>query len=806
MELIRGEKLEDVIHGERLPVTRSLDLAAEVAEGLSHAHDKGIVHRDLKPANIILTGEGHAKIIDFGLAKLVEPLGGEGSDVETALRRETDPGIVMGTVSYMSPEQARGGKVDHRSDIFSFGITLYEMFSGQAPFRGSSGLETLHAILKESAPRLPALGSEATAEATSDLQRIVDKCLAKDPNRRYQTMKDLVVDLRSTKDLLVSGPTVPVASSLRRKRWLLPLGLAGLGALAFVTGYTILYRDSAPTEQQKPVAEPKRVAVLPFENLGPPDEAYLADGITDEIRARLAGLSELAVIGRQSSRQYKGTEKTAQQIGEELGADFLLGGTISIRRSADGQVHVRVRPQLTKASDATQQWAEVYDEDIAGPFQVETNIAQKVVEALDITLREAERRTIEKRPTENLEAYQFYLRGKDHWSRREIEEPLRMAVRMHEKAVALDPDFALAHAQLSQAHSLMYWMFFDRTAGRLQRAKEAVDKAFQLEPDLPEAHIALGYYHYWGHLDYDSALAQFRLAQRRQPNNSDLFAGIGFVRRRQGQFEEALNALKKGAELDTRHVVILQNISVTYHLMRNYPEAERYADRAISLTPDLLEPLGRKAWIYVSWQGNTEKARAILEEVTHGVGTKDYFRSVVLRWILIDIFEGKYQDALDRLASVPSVAFETQFYFLPKDQLNAQIYGLMDQPDLERAHYDSARAILESKIEAQPEDSRLHSALGIAYAGLGRKEDALREGILAVDLLPVSREAWRGVYRAIDLAYIYAMVGETDAAIDRLEHLLSIPSPLSVSLLRLDPIWDPLRTHPRFQRLVQGAN
>ncbi len=704
----------------------------------------------------------------------------------------------------MSPEQARGIGVDHRTDIFTLGTIIYEMTAGQPPFRGATGADTMSAILGKPAPPLPALGHDVSTEAATDLQRLIEKCLAKDSANRYQGMKDLVVDLRAVRRRLESASMAPAAKPAAGSKRV--VAVAAAAALAVITGYVILNRAPAPPQEEAPVAETKKIAVLPFENQGPPDEAYLADGITDEIRARLAGLSGLAVIGRQSSIQYKGTQKTAEQIGEELEADFLLGGTITIRQSDDGQVHVRVRPQLTKSSDATQQWAEVYDGDLAAPFQLETDIAEKVVEALDISLLEAERRTIENRPTDNMEAYQYYLRGNDYLWRSETEDDRLVAVQMYQKAVELDPAFAMAYARLSRAHSETYWMFYDRTAERLTRAKEAVDEAFQVEPDLPEAHIALGYYYYWGHLDYESALAQFRIAQRREPNNSDLFAGIGFVRRRQGQFEEALNAFKKVAELDTRHVVILANIGETYHLMRNYPEAERYVDRAISLASDWLAPTGRKAWIYVSWQGNTEKARATLEEVTHGIGTRDYFNEVLFRWILIDIFEGKYQDALDRLSSLPAQAFESQSFFLLKDQLYAQIYGLMNQPDLERVHYDSARALVESKIEERPEDSRLHSALGIAYAGLGRKEDALREGTLAVELLPISKEAYRGAYRAIDLAQIYAMVGETDAAIDRLEHLLSIPGPLSVSLLRLDPIWDPLRDHPRFERVVQSEN
>ena len=217
MELIRGEQLKDIINREKLPLARSLELATEVAEGLAIAHEKGIVHRDLKPANIMITEQFHPKIIDFGLAKLVEPLAGEGSDVETAIRGETDPGKVMGTVSYMSPEQARGKQVDHRSDIFSFGIVLYQMLSGELPFKAPSGPETLSAIINAPTPQL---GSSVTDEVAPEIQRIADKCLAKDPAERYQGMKDLVIDLRSARRRLESGPVAPIVSPPSRKRWL----------------------------------------------------------------------------------------------------------------------------------------------------------------------------------------------------------------------------------------------------------------------------------------------------------------------------------------------------------------------------------------------------------------------------------------------------------------------------------------------------------------------------------------------------------------------------------------------------------
>ena len=310
MELIEGDKLSDVLGQQRLPVARTLELVTEVAEGLALAHEKGVVHRDLKPGNIMVTKQGHAKIIDFGLAKLVEPLGGDDSQAATALREgQTDPGKVMGTLSYMSPEQARGSRVDHRSDIFAIGVVLHEMLTGQPPFQGATGADTLTAILKESVPRLPALGPEVSPEASSDLQKSIDKCLAKDPAKRYQNMSDLVVDLRALWRRVESGSTSTVAAPAEagaKKK--LAMAIVG-AAVVVVAGYLLVSRPPSRTEEPTSAAERMKIAVLPFENLGQPEDEYFADGMTEEITSRLAGVSGLGVISRSSAVQYKDTDK-----------------------------------------------------------------------------------------------------------------------------------------------------------------------------------------------------------------------------------------------------------------------------------------------------------------------------------------------------------------------------------------------------------------------------------------------------------------------------------------------------------------
>ncbi len=467
---------------------------------------------------------------------------------------------------------------------------------------------------------------------------------------------------------------------------------------------------------------------------------------------------------------------------------------------------MRVTPQLIRVSDDAHLWTDRYTANlVAGEiFAVQEQIANQVAGALDVTLLEPERRRLAAKPTDNQEAYEYYLRGNDYWLYG-TDDPgdLRIAIQMYQRAVDLDPDFALAYARLSRLHSIMWFFFYDRTQERLAMAREAVDQALRLDPDLPEAHESLGAYHYHGHLDYDRALAEFAIAQRSQPNSGDLFAATGFVQRRQGKFVEALANLKQAAELDPRSTFGADEVAETYALLRNPVEAGRYYDRAIHLAPEWASAYAEKAeWVHLRLEGSTERARAVLEEARR-VGLAAH-PQIAYAWTLLEMWDGDYQQALDRLAMVSSeVILESQFLYVPRAQLYAQIHGLMGNRHLERTYYDSTRSMLEAGIQQLPDDERYRSALGIAYAGLGRKEEAIREGELAVQLLPMSKEAWRGAYRVEDLARIYTMVGEYDAAIDQLEALLAVPSPTAVPMLRIDPTWNPLRDHPRFQALLE---
>jgi TolB-like protein/Tfp pilus assembly protein PilF len=563
-----------------------------------------------------------------------------------------------------------------------------------------------------------------------------------------------------------------------------------------------------PHKEIQPSLKEIRLVILPFENLGSTEDDYFADGITDAITARLAGIHGLGVISRQSAIQYKKSEKKTQEIAKELRVDYILEGTIQRERQSDSNSRVRIIPQLINASEDTHAWSEIYDDDMSEVFRVQSEVAEQVAQALDITLLEPERRALLARPTENIEAYDYYLRGADYSQRSLLESDKRIAIQMYEKAIELDPTFAQAYAQLSRVHFLMYWFYYDHSEERLALGKQAVDRALELNPDLPGAYLALGQYYYHGHLDYDRALEQFAIGRKIQPNNSGLLSYIGYVQRRQDKFEQALANFKKASELNPLSHISAWDVGTTSMYLRKYPEAEQYFDQAISLAPDLSFAYYCKGWLYLCWEGSTEKARAVLEEALQSIRSAETPRIFNLL-VNIDLFDGNYQEALDRL-SLNSQDIDNQDYiddleyFIPNALLYARIYGYMNKKELEKANYESARNILESKIRQRPEHARFHSALGLAYAGLGLKQNAIWEGNLAVEMLPVNKDTFRGPYRVEDLARIYVMVGEFDAAIDRLEYLLDRPGTMSIPLLQLDPAWNPLRDHPRFKKLIES--
>jgi len=822
MPLVEGESLRQQLRREGLlPVARAAAIAAAVADALAYAHARGVVHRDVKPENIMLSPDGHVLLADFGIASLID--GSSDGATET--------GVALGTPAYMSPEQAASDSaVDGRSDIYALGCVLYEMLAGDPPHAGPNARAVLVRRLREPAPPVRSL----RGDVPPSLEQALDQALALDPDDRFTTAAEFGAAVTAAITAVSSpgsaipalhaapppggGPARDVAGpvgdratngtrrGLRRTLARSPVSRpawAGL-ALALALGGAValpLARRGA-TSGDGPTGGRKMLVVLPFKNLGPPEDQYFADGLTEEITSRLAGLSGMGVISRTSADQYRNTTKPLRQIGAELGVGYVLEGSVRWERTDSGAGRVRVTPQLIRVTDDTHLWTDQYDREITEIFRVQGEIAGQVSGALDVALREPEREALAAELTQNSEAYDYYLRGKEYNNRGWAKRDLESAAELYEKAIALDPNFAAAHAKLAQTYVQMYWHHHDRTQARLARARHEAEEALRLSPGLPDGHMAMGFYHYYGFRDYDRALEQFALARRTQPRNPDLLRAIGLVERRRGRWAEAVAAMKEGLALDPRSQLRAMDIGDTYFSMRMYPEAERYIDRAIALAPDWGMPYTYKAQLYLIWTGDLRRSSDVARWAIERVGVGRFTPNITSHDVTsasVLVADTGLRPVVDGLSLQTFESDDFRYYLL-----KAEAYGLRGRAALARAYADSARAVLEPRVRESPDAYLYHRALGLAYAMLARKADAIREGRRAVELLPMSSDANSGPYMRSNLARIYMLVGEPDSAVAELEPLLSIPSWISIPALRADPVWEPLRASPRFRQLVYG--
>jgi TolB-like protein/Tfp pilus assembly protein PilF len=534
---------------------------------------------------------------------------------------------MIGTPEYMSPEQVDGKDTDQRSDIYSLGVILYEMVTGRVPFEGDTPF-TVGVKQKSEMPRNP---QELNSQIPDDLSQLILRCLEKEKDKRPPSAGELLSELESIEKGI---PTAEIEVPKRKpatskeitvtvqRRWI----YFAIPVVVIIAALLVFLLLKGGKEIFFPVN--KMLVVLPFENLGPPEDEYFADGITDEITNRLSALHGLDVISRPSAIQYKKTDKTIKKIREELEVDYVVTGTVSWDKTPGEQGRVRVSPQLIRASDDTQLWSNRYERDMEGIFSVQSEIAEEVIKQLDLTILAPAREAIESRPTKNLKAYDLYLRGVDQWDRAFIYvNPLVYlgAVKMFEKAVELDPDFVVAYIWLSEAHSSIFHNGIDRTEERLAKSKAAVDRALELAPDLPEALKALGDYYYRGFRDYDRALELFESVRRARPNSSP--APIGWIQRRQGKWEESLETLKEAFRLDPRSSNLATEIANNYSTLRNYGEADQWYDRALSLSPESISTKMFKMINSFDLKGTLHEARAILE-------TLQIWRGFSLRWVI----------------------------------------------------------------------------------------------------------------------------------------------------------------------------
>jgi tetratricopeptide (TPR) repeat protein len=496
--------------------------------------------------------------------------------------------------------------------------------------------------------------------------------------------------------------------------------------------------------------------------------------------------------------QYKKTTKNLRQIAKELGVDYILEGSIRWDKGGDTS-RVRILPQLIRVSDDTHLWAQTYQRPLTDIFATQADIAGKIAEAMSITLLGSEQTTLRAIPTQNLDAYEAYLRGMDYFQRSEWnQQECQLGVQLMQRAVSLDSTFALAYAWLAMSHARMYHAGFDRTPDRLRQTKAALDRALELQPDLGQVHIALSYYYYWGFRDYDRALNELSIAEPSLPNESQINELRGYIWRRQGQFQAAVQQLKQSFLLSPLNSRLALELGSTYNMIRDFELADEFSSLSISLEPDYVDAYATKAWTCYAWRRDTSSARSILESIPNQ--DDDDTR---VAWCYLHLFERDYPAALEQLAHLPAVLDRMLSDFTPRSLLEGMVYRLLGESDKAQTAFNSARVILEKELKARPEDHRVHGSLGIVYAGLGRKEDAIHEGKLGVELFPVSKDAYFGHCRLQDLAQIYLMVGEYDLALDQIEYLLSIPADFSINELGLDPRFDPLRNLPRYRKLVE---
>jgi TolB-like protein/Tfp pilus assembly protein PilF len=778
MKLVEGGQLDEVAKREPMPVRQAVELIAKVARTVHYAHEHGILHRDIKPGNILLDQKGEPHLTDFGLARLVE--------TESTVTRTME---VLGTPSYMAPEQAVGNNaaVGSVTDVYGLGAVLYQLLTGHPPFAGGTTYETIKLLL-DTEPRHPRLWN---SKIDRDLSTICLKCLDKDPKRRYPSALALAEELeRWLKHEPIRARRTGVFA--RGRKWVRrnptsALLAASLVALAAAAGWIIWKTEFI----RHPLTT--GIAVLPFENLSDEKEhAFFADGVQDDILIKLAKIADLKVISRTSVMQYRG-KQDVRQIGDVLRVSHVLEGTV---RRSGGKVHVNA--QLVDTRTDAGIWAEEYDRDLNDVFAIEADVAQSIANRLRAKVSAREKVALQEWPTRNLPAYDFYVQARSLIDKaapeegKEQEQDYFQAIELLNQAITRDPAFLLAYCRLAEAHDELYFNRFDYTATRLELAKSAINSAFRLKPDSGEAHLALAVHFYHGYFDYNHARDELATAVRTLPNNARIFEWSGNIDRRQGRWHDAVRDFERAMKLDPRNVRILLGAAVTYELTREYKKEREVCDRLVAIEPNNIDHRARLACIDLDERADTRAAHSV-------VGT-----DLPLRF-----YERVDAAAADRALAALGAQGEDTFdargiggMRFSRAYLEGLVARIKGDDAAAQLAFTAARAQQEEAVRARPDDGPVLCVLGLIDAGLGRKEEALREGRRALELAPITKDSLDGA----DVLYFYAVIcawtGERDLAIEQLETLAKIPAGVTYGDIRLNPDWDPLRGDSRFQKIV----
>jgi serine/threonine protein kinase/tetratricopeptide (TPR) repeat protein len=798
MEYVDGDTLSNLRAEKEGKVFAPEEIAgwtSQLCDALDYAHNQArIVHRDLKPANLMVNQKGDLKISDFGIAR---NLGDTMSHITMEQGRS-------GTLVYMSPQQLEGERGTHLDDIYSLGATVYDLLTGKPPFYSGNIDKQIHERI---APSMTARRKEFNVEPAlvpAVWEETVAACLAKDPAKRPQSAGEVANRLQLS---LPQTRRLTTRPTRRVKQIAIAAAVVAACLIAIAAWYLT---KSKPRSQPAQLANPslsqvaaipeKSIAVLPFENLSAEkDDSFFADGIQDDVLTTLGKIKELKVTARPSVMVYRGAAVAGKlrEIGQTLRVSHVLQGTV--RRSAN---RVVINVALLDTRDDRQLWSEHYERTLTDAISLQGELAVEIARELRATLTPAEKTIVETKPTNNPAAYDAYLRarafaGGSPYDKSTVEG----AIQSYQEAVKLDPSFALAWAYLSCAQSGYYWNGHDPSPARLAAAKDAADHALALDPNLPETHLALGYYRYFGQRDFTGGLAEFQQAEKGLPNNVDITSATGLIQRRVGHWEEAIVALRRAIELDPRDINTYNNLAETYSALRRFPEALATVDRVLAWEPADAVALYMKA--RALWA--TRDLQAV-EPLLANLGTDPWH----LRGTQA-LFQRRYAAAIEILSS--AVAAKTKRGEPSDDE--KLLLGLSQQRAGDvaaaRATYQSAVQDLQRELEKVVPGSRneagLHAALGPVYAGLGEAAPAIAEGQKAMAMHPTSKDPYEGPEEEESMAAIYALLGDADHAIPILKRLLQIPygggDAITPALLRLDPVWDQIRNDPRFQKLCE---
>jgi TolB-like protein/tetratricopeptide (TPR) repeat protein len=789
-ELLDGETLRSRLEKGPFTQEQALTFALQIARGLSAAHEKGIVHRDLKPENVFVTVEDHVKILDFGLSKHVDEAvavtdGDPG--LSTGFER-TGAGRVMGTVGYMSPEQASGLPVDARSDIFSFGAILYEMLCGRKAFRRDTPDETISAILEQGPRELLKPGPHLP----EPLRQLVRRCLEKERHKRFQSAREVAQALSElSKQARATTPVWVTAGKV--------LAAAGLVGVLVATGLS--FRDSRRASAS--VGKTPRLAVVPFENLGTREDDYFVDGMSDAVRGKLESLPGIQVIAGGSSALYKKTTKTPEQIARELDVGYLLMGKLRRHSSPSGQGSVEMSPVLIEIADSgapVVKWQQTFDAPLTDVFRVQSEIASKAADELGVVLAAQDEKRLSERPTINLAAYEAFLRGEDNYYVRSETDTagLKRDLDLYERAVALDPDFPEAWSRIAITSAQLYQNGVSAPEMR-ERAEHAASTAMRLDPNAPEVFLARSLNEQLLRHDYQRALEISEEGRRRWPRDALLLNNTANLESALGHLEVAVGYYRQGRTFDPR---LDWGLGEALTGLRRYPEALRSIEHAMAVSPQNLQLIQDKAYILLA-QGDLARARAALNQVPAGIDPVSY-----VVFMATDPFDGDMSWALD--------AAQRELLFRAKpgdfgDERGQWSLCLAVASSLKgdvagtHSYAEQARRSFGEQLENQEvghENHKVRMALGLAFAYLGRKDEAVREGERLAADLPLSRDFHMGSKARENLVRIYVLVGEQEKALDQLEQVLKLPTVWTPGWLGIDPNFDSLRGNPRFEKLV----